>query len=169
MRETLLGQLMPPLFCGQSNSTKKCVHFAIEVAIGTALRVYLSLLQLDRGNDCDFGSGGGNFRSHVCWHVYGLMYRSDRDYREAIKCYRNALRLDKENAQILRDLSLLQVLLLDTFPFCICRGIWRRQFRQIFRFSRQIIEVGNFQPSPQVLTEKSEILTETPPPDSPSD
>jgi tetratricopeptide (TPR) repeat protein len=38
-----------------------------------------------------------------------LLYRSDRNYREAIKCYQNALRLDKENSQILRDLSLLQV------------------------------------------------------------
>jgi tetratricopeptide (TPR) repeat protein len=50
-----------------------------------------------------------DMRSHVCWHVYGLMYRADRDYPQAIKCYRNALRLDKENMQILRDLSLLQV------------------------------------------------------------
>jgi len=54
-----------------------------------------------------------DLRSHVCWHVYGLMYRSDRDYREAIKCYRNALRLDKDNMQILRDLSLLQVQMRD--------------------------------------------------------
>jgi len=50
-----------------------------------------------------------DMRSHVCWHVYGLMYRADRDYPQAIKCYRNALRLDKDNMQILRDLSLLQV------------------------------------------------------------
>lgn len=49
-----------------------------------------------------------DLKSHVCWHVYGLLYRSDRDYREAIKCYRNALRIDPENIQILRDLSLLQ-------------------------------------------------------------
>jgi peptide alpha-N-acetyltransferase len=28
---------------------------------------------------------------------------------EAIKCYLNALRLDKDNAQILRDLAMLQV------------------------------------------------------------
>eukprot|EP00898_Chlorokybus_atmophyticus_P006405 jgi/Chlat1/6766/Chrsp50S06467 len=55
--------------------------------------------------------------SHVCWHVYGLLYRSDRDYREAIKCYRNALRLDKENIQILRDLSLLQVQMRDKAGF----------------------------------------------------
>jgi hypothetical protein len=30
---------------------------------------------------------------------------------EAIKCYLNALRLDKDNAQILRDLAMLQVVL----------------------------------------------------------
>ena len=29
------------------------------------------------------------------WHVFGLLYRSDRNYEEAIKCYRNALRIDK--------------------------------------------------------------------------
>ena len=46
---------------------------------------------------------------HVCWHVYGLLYRSDREYREAIKCYRNALRIDPNNIEILCDLSLLQV------------------------------------------------------------
>ncbi|KAL3631842.1 N-alpha-acetyltransferase 16, NatA auxiliary subunit [Castilleja foliolosa] len=49
-----------------------------------------------------------DLKSHVCWHVYGLLYRSDREYREAIKCYRNALRIDPDNIEILRDLSLLQ-------------------------------------------------------------
>lgn len=33
--------------------------------------------------------------SHVCWHVFGLLQRSDRKYDEAIKAYRNALRWDK--------------------------------------------------------------------------
>lgn len=50
-----------------------------------------------------------DLKSHVCWHVFGLLYRSDRDYREAIKCYRNALKIDPDNIEILRDLSLLQV------------------------------------------------------------
>ncbi|KAJ1493475.1 NMDA receptor-regulated protein 1-domain-containing protein [Baffinella frigidus] len=50
-----------------------------------------------------------NLTSHVCWHVYGLLYRSDRDYKEAIKCYKQALKRDKDNTQILRDLSLLQI------------------------------------------------------------
>jgi tetratricopeptide (TPR) repeat protein len=68
-----------------------------------------------------------DLKSHVCWHVYGLLYRSDRDYREAIKCYRNALRIDPENIQILRDLSLLQAQcsllilwnILKTFYYCL--------------------------------------------------
>lgn len=55
-----------------------------------------------------------DLKSHVCWHVYGLLYRSDREYREAIKCYRNALRIDPDNIEILRDLSLLQVMCFST-------------------------------------------------------
>eukprot|EP00884_Botryococcus_braunii_P006970 jgi/Botrbrau1/16274/Bobra.0066s0055.1 len=52
-------------------------------------------------------------KSHVCWHVYGLLHRSDRNYEEAIKCYKQALRIDKENPQILRDLALLQIQMRD--------------------------------------------------------
>nr|XP_039262762.1 N-alpha-acetyltransferase 15, NatA auxiliary subunit-like [Styela clava] len=51
--------------------------------------------------------------SHVCWHVYGLLQRSDKKYDEAIKCYRNALRWEKDNLHILRDLSMLQVHMRD--------------------------------------------------------
>eukprot|EP00039_Didymoeca_costata_P007273 m.97972 g.97972 ORF g.97972 m.97972 type:complete len:837 (+) comp13620_c0_seq3:102-2612(+) len=51
--------------------------------------------------------------SHVCWHVYGLLYRSDKEYTQAIKCYRSALRYEKENLQIMRDLSLLQIQMRD--------------------------------------------------------
>ncbi|XP_061082124.1 N-alpha-acetyltransferase 16, NatA auxiliary subunit-like [Conger conger] len=54
-----------------------------------------------------------DLKSHVCWHVYGLLQRSDKKYDEAIKCYRNALKLDRDNLQILRDLSLLQIQMRD--------------------------------------------------------
>ena len=59
-----------------------------------------------------------DLKSHVCWHVFGLLYRSDREYREAIKCYRNALKIDPDNIEILRDLSLLQV----AFSHHICKA-----------------------------------------------
>ncbi|KAH9294348.1 hypothetical protein KI387_040450, partial [Taxus chinensis] len=58
-----------------------------------------------------------DLKSHVCWHVYGLLYRSDREYKEAIKCYRNALKIDSENIEILRDLSLLQAQMRDLSGF----------------------------------------------------
>lgn len=35
-----------------------------------------------------------NIKSHVCWHVYGLLYRSENKYDDAIKCYQNAIKRD---------------------------------------------------------------------------
>ena len=35
--------------------------------------------------------------SHICWHVYGLMNRIDRNYEEALKCYTHVLKYDKVN------------------------------------------------------------------------
>ncbi|WIA19181.1 hypothetical protein OEZ85_003826 [Tetradesmus obliquus] len=58
-----------------------------------------------------------DLKSHVCWHVYGLLYRSDNNYLEAIKCYTNALRFDKDNVQILRDLAMLQIQMRDIGGF----------------------------------------------------
>ncbi|WOL15048.1 N-alpha-acetyltransferase 15, NatA auxiliary subunit isoform X1 [Canna indica] len=54
-----------------------------------------------------------DLKSHVCWYAYGLVYQSDREYREAMKCYRSALKIDPDNIDILWDLSLLQVQLRD--------------------------------------------------------
>ncbi|KAG1671753.1 N-alpha-acetyltransferase 15, NatA auxiliary subunit [Nymphon striatum] len=54
-----------------------------------------------------------DLRSHLCWHFFGLLQRSDKKYDEAIKCFRNALKWDKDNIQILRDLSLLQIQMRD--------------------------------------------------------
>lgn len=51
-----------------------------------------------------------------------LLHRSDRDYKKAISCYTNALKHDKDNVQILRDLALLQVercILFVLMPFQI--------------------------------------------------
>ncbi|GMH62767.1 hypothetical protein TL16_g03552 [Triparma laevis f. inornata] len=63
-----------------------------------------------------------NMMSHVCWHVYGLVHRADRNYVEAIKCYKQALRIDKDNMQILRDLSLLQIQMRDLPGFSSTRS-----------------------------------------------
>lgn len=51
--------------------------------------------------------------SHVCWHVFGLLQRSDRKYDEAIKAYRNALRWDK--------VSYLHAVL----AYFVCQKAWK--------------------------------------------
>ncbi|XP_019854443.1 PREDICTED: N-alpha-acetyltransferase 15, NatA auxiliary subunit [Amphimedon queenslandica] len=75
----------------------------------------------DDAYDCVRRGLKNDLTSHVCWHVYGLLQRSDKKYDEAIKAYRNALKHDKENVQILRDLSLLQVQMRDMDGFCDTR------------------------------------------------
>lgn len=45
----------------------------------------------------------------MCWHVYGLLHRSERNYGEAIKSYLNALKHEPDNLQILKDLAALQI------------------------------------------------------------
>lgn len=37
------------------------------------------------------------------------MHRQDKNYEESIKCYKSALKIDKDSFQILRDLALLQL------------------------------------------------------------
>lgn len=51
-----------------------------------------------------------NIKSHVCWHVYGLLYRSETKYEDAIKCYQNAIRRDPVRHQT-NDA--------DTLPVCV--------------------------------------------------
>lgn len=54
-----------------------------------------------------------DMKSHVCWHVYGLLYRAAKNFEEAIKAYKFALRLEPDSQQIQRDLALLQVQMRD--------------------------------------------------------
>lgn len=54
-----------------------------------------------------------DMKSHICWHVYGLLYRTNKNFEEAIKAYRFALRLEPDSAQIQRDLAILQIQMRD--------------------------------------------------------
>ena len=58
----------------------------------------------------------------MCWHVLGLLHRSDRDYGPAIKAYKQALTIDPQNQQILRDLSSLQIQMRDLEGFAVTRN-----------------------------------------------
>ena len=63
--------------------------------------------------------------SHICWHVFGLIQKGEKNYEEALKSYTQALRFDRvraldtihakmfshlpqENLNILRDAAQLQ-------------------------------------------------------------
>ncbi|OCH91292.1 NMDA receptor-regulated protein 1a [Obba rivulosa] len=46
--------------------------------------------------------------SHICWHVFGLIQKGEKNYEEALKSYTQALKFDKENLNILRDAAHLQ-------------------------------------------------------------
>jgi N-alpha-acetyltransferase 15/16, NatA auxiliary subunit len=54
-----------------------------------------------------------DMKSHVCWHVYGLLYRSVKNFEESIKAYKFALKLEPDSQQIQRDLALLQIQMRD--------------------------------------------------------
>ncbi|KAL2207124.1 N-terminal acetyltransferase A, auxiliary subunit [Sarocladium strictum] len=54
-----------------------------------------------------------DMKSHICWHVYGLLYRANKNFEEAIKAYKFALRLEPESPQIQRDLAILQIQMRD--------------------------------------------------------
>ena len=58
-----------------------------------------------------------DLRSHICWHAYGLMHRTDQNYKEAAKCFLNALKIEPDNQSILRDLSWLQIQIRDLDGF----------------------------------------------------
>ena len=52
-------------------------------------------------------------KSHITWHVYGLLYRSIKNWEEAARAYKMALRLEPDSIQIQRDLGLLQMQVRD--------------------------------------------------------
>lgn len=54
-----------------------------------------------------------NVRSHVCWHVMGIVRRSESKNEEAVRCFKMALRLDPDNAMVSRDLALMQAQVRD--------------------------------------------------------
>ncbi|GBG34502.1 N-alpha-acetyltransferase 15, NatA auxiliary subunit [Hondaea fermentalgiana] len=62
-----------------------------------------------------------NLKSAVCWHVYGIIYRSEKNYKEAIKCFQRAVRFNPSHLQIVRELSVLQIQVRDIPGFTSSR------------------------------------------------
>lgn len=55
--------------------------------------------------------------SHICWHVFGLIQKGEKNYEEALKSYTQALRFDKVRLRRIAHRSAIQLLLL--FYWCL--------------------------------------------------
>lgn len=108
-----------------------------------------------------------DMKSHICWHVYGLLYRAEKNYEEAIKAYRFALRIEPESPPIQRDLALLQMQMRDYQGYIQSRSSML-QARPGFRMNWTALAIahhlaGDLEEAEKVLTTYEETL-KTPPP-----
>ncbi|KAK4697834.1 N-alpha-acetyltransferase 15/16, NatA auxiliary subunit, partial [Lecanoromycetidae sp. Uapishka_2] len=108
-----------------------------------------------------------SMKSHVCWHVYGLLYRSAKNFEEAIKAYKFALKLEPESQQIQKDLALLQMQMRDYPGYVQSRTAILRQ-RTSFRQNWTALAIaqhlaGNLEEAERTLTTYEETLKVVPP------
>lgn len=108
-----------------------------------------------------------DMKSHVCWHVYGLLYRSVKNFEESIKAYKFALRLEPESPQIQRDLALLQIQMRDYQGYLQSRKSMlqaRPQSRQNWTALAVAHHLaGDLEMAEKVLTSYEETLKQPPP------
>jgi N-alpha-acetyltransferase 15/16, NatA auxiliary subunit len=107
-----------------------------------------------------------NMKSHVCWHVYGLLYRAEKNFDEAIKAYKFALKLEPESQPIQRDLALLQIQMRDYQGYITSRRAML-QARPGFRQNWTALAIahhlaGNLADAENVLTTYEETLKAPP-------
>ncbi|KAJ5929474.1 N-terminal acetyltransferase A complex subunit n.t1.c1 [Penicillium verhagenii] len=108
-----------------------------------------------------------DMKSHITWHVYGLLYRQEKNYEEAIKAYRFALRLEPESGPIQRDLALLQMQMRD-FQGYIQTRTAMLQARPGVRQNWTALAIahhlsGDLEEAEKVLTTYEDTLKGTPP------
>ena len=107
-----------------------------------------------------------NMKSHVCWHVYGLLYRAEKNFDESIKAYKFALRLEPESVPIQRDLAHLQIQMRDYQGYIQSRKSMLQQ-KPGFRQNWTALAIahhlaGNFEDAENVLTTYEDTLRQKP-------
>lgn len=108
-----------------------------------------------------------DMKSHITWHIYGLLYRQEKNYEEAIKAYRFALRLEPDSQPIQRDLALLQMQMRDFQGYIQSRSAML-QARPGFRQNWTALAIahhlaGDLAEAEKVLTTYEDTLKDTPP------
>jgi peptide alpha-N-acetyltransferase len=108
-----------------------------------------------------------DMKSHICWHVYGLLWRSVKNYPEAIKSYKMALRIEPGSLNILRDLALLQCQVRDYEGYIESRRKMmqeRPQLRQNWTALAVAYHLaGNYEQAENILKTYEETLKQAPP------
>ncbi|EGS21299.1 N-terminal acetyltransferase-like protein [Thermochaetoides thermophila DSM 1495] len=108
-----------------------------------------------------------DMKSYICWHVYGILYRTNKNFDEAIKAYKFALKLEPESHQIQRDLAVLQIQMRDYAGYVQSRLNMlkaRPQIRQNWTALAIAYHLeGNLEKAEHILTTYEKSLT-TPPP-----
>ncbi|KAI4164684.1 MAG: hypothetical protein LQ342_001658 [Letrouitia transgressa] len=109
-------------------------------------------------------------QSHVCWHVYGLLWRFVKNYEEAIKAYKYALKLEPDSQQIQKDLALLQIQMRDYQGYVQSRRTLLKG-RSAFRQNWTALAIaqhlaGDLLDAEQTLSAYEETILASPPPKS---
>jgi N-alpha-acetyltransferase 15/16, NatA auxiliary subunit len=108
-----------------------------------------------------------DMKSSICWHVYGLLYRAAKNYEEALKAYKFALKLDPDSWNILRDLAQIQIQLRDYQGYIQTRRDILKQ-RSTLRQNWTALAVayhlaGDYAEAEKILTTYEETLKSPPP------
>ena len=107
-----------------------------------------------------------DMKSHICWHVYGILYRTNKNFDEAIKAYKFALKLEPESQQIQRDLAILQIQMRDYQGYVQSRDIMlkaRPHLRQNWTALAIAYHLeGNLQQAENILTTYEKTVTSAP-------
>lgn len=107
-----------------------------------------------------------DMKSHICWHVYGILYRTNKNFDEAIKAYKFALKLEPDSAQIQRDLAILQIQMRDYAGYVQSRFVMlkaRPNIRQNWTALAIAYHLeGNLQQAESILTTYEKSVTAPP-------
>lgn len=107
-----------------------------------------------------------DMKSHICWHVYGILYRTNKNFDEAIKAYKFALKLEPESQQIQRDLAILQIQMRDYQGYVQSRDVMlkaRPHLRQNWTALAIAYHLeGNLQQAENILTTYEKTVTSAP-------
>ena len=108
-----------------------------------------------------------DMKSHICWHVYGLLYKDAKNFEESLKAYKFALKIEPESPQIQRDLAHLQMQIRDYAGYAQSRRAML-QARPAFRLNWTALALaqhlgGDLEDAEKTLSLYEESL-KTPPP-----